>query len=71
MACTLFTSKQSDSAGNHSYCNESRQIWRIIRVCSARYLYAQQAIIWDLPDNGDNYGCIVIAAACHFCPVNV
>jgi hypothetical protein len=23
-----------------------------------------------LPDNGDNYGCIVIAAACHFCPVN-
>ena len=35
-----------------------------------RYLYAQQAKIWDLPDNGDDYGCIVIAAACHFCPVN-
>jgi hypothetical protein len=35
-----------------------------------RYLYAQQAKIWDLPDNGDNYGCIVIAAACHFSPVN-
>jgi hypothetical protein len=34
-----------------------------------RYLYAQQAKIWDLPDNGDDYGCIVIAAACHFCPV--
>jgi len=35
-----------------------------------RHLYAQQAKIWDLPDNGDDYGCIVIAAACHFCPVN-
>ena len=35
-----------------------------------RYLYAQQAKIWDLPDNGDDYGCIVIAVACHFCPVN-
>jgi hypothetical protein len=35
-----------------------------------RYLYAQQAKIWELPDNGDDYGCIVIAAACHFCPVN-
>jgi hypothetical protein len=35
-----------------------------------RYLYVQQAKIWDLPDNGDDYGCIVIAAACHFCPVN-
>jgi hypothetical protein len=36
-----------------------------------RYLYAQQAKIWDLPDNGDDYGCIVVvAAACHFCPVN-
>jgi hypothetical protein len=36
-----------------------------------RYLYAQQAKVgWDLPDNGDDYGCIVIAAACHFCPVN-
>jgi hypothetical protein len=35
-----------------------------------RYLYAQQAKIWDLPDNGDNYGCLAIAAACHFCPVN-
>jgi hypothetical protein len=36
-----------------------------------RYLYAQQANVgWDLPDNGDDYGCIVIAAACHFCPVN-
>jgi hypothetical protein len=35
-----------------------------------RYLYAQQAKIWDLPENGDDYGCIVIAAACHFCPVN-
>jgi len=31
-----------------------------------RYLYAQQAKIWDLPDNGDDYGSIVIAAACHF-----
>jgi hypothetical protein len=28
-----------------------------------RYLYAQQAKIWDLPDNGDNYGCLAIAAA--------
>jgi hypothetical protein len=37
-----------------------------------RYLYAQQAKVgWDLPDNGDDYGCIVIAAACHFCPVNL
>jgi hypothetical protein len=36
-----------------------------------RYLYAQQAKIWDLPGNGDDYGCILIAAACHFCPVNV
>jgi hypothetical protein len=35
-----------------------------------RYLYAQQAKIWDLPDNGDNYGCLAIAAACHFRPVN-
>jgi hypothetical protein len=35
-----------------------------------RYLYSRQAGIWDLPDNGDDYGCIVIAAACHFCPVN-
>jgi hypothetical protein len=36
-----------------------------------RYLYAQQAKVgWDLPDNGDDYGCIVIAAACHFCTVN-
>jgi hypothetical protein len=35
-----------------------------------RYLYAQQAKIWDLPDNGDDYGCIVIAAACHSGPVN-
>ena len=35
-----------------------------------RYLYAQQAKIWNLPDNGNDYGCIVIAAACHFCPVN-
>ena len=35
-----------------------------------RYLYAQQAKIWDLPDNGDNFGCLAIAAACHFCPVN-
>jgi hypothetical protein len=34
-----------------------------------RYLYAQQAKIWDLPDNGDDYGCIVIPA-CHFCPEN-
>ena len=32
--------------------------------------FTQQAKIWDLPDNGDDYGCIVIAAACHFCPVN-
>ena len=29
-----------------------------------RYLYAQQAKIWDLPNNGNDYGCIVIAAAC-------
>ena len=35
-----------------------------------RYLYAQQAKIWGLPDNGNDYGCIVIATACHFCPVN-
>ncbi len=28
-----------------------------------RYLYAQQAKIWDLPDNRDNYGCLAIAAA--------
>jgi hypothetical protein len=35
-----------------------------------RYLYAQQAKIWDLPTNGNDYGCIAIAAACHFCPVN-
>jgi len=35
-----------------------------------RYLYAQQAKIWDLPDSDENYGCLVIAAACHFCPVN-
>ena len=27
-----------------------------------RYLYAQQAKVgWDLPDNGDDYGCIVVA----------
>ena len=36
-----------------------------------RYLYAQQAKIWDLPNNDNDYGCIAIAAACHFCPVNV
>ncbi len=35
-----------------------------------RYLYAQQAKIWDLPENANDYGCIAIAAACHFCPVN-
>ena len=35
-----------------------------------RSLYAQQAKIWALPDNGDNYGCLAIAAACHFCPAN-
>jgi hypothetical protein len=35
-----------------------------------RYLYAQQAKIWDLPTNGNDYGCIAIAAACHFGPVN-
>jgi hypothetical protein len=35
-----------------------------------RYLYAQQAKIWNLPDNGNDYGCLAIAAACHFCPVN-
>jgi hypothetical protein len=34
-----------------------------------RYLYCRQAGIWELPDNGADYGCIVIAAACHFCPV--
>jgi hypothetical protein len=34
-----------------------------------RYLYAQQAKLWELPES-ENYGCIVIAAACHFCPVN-
>jgi hypothetical protein len=36
-----------------------------------RYLSAQQAKVWPLPDNGDNYGCLAIAAACHFCLVNV
>ena len=35
-----------------------------------RYLYAQQAGIWNLPDNGNDYGCIAIAAACHFYPVD-
>ena len=35
-----------------------------------RYLYTQQAKSWPLPDDGDNYGCMAIAAACHFCPVN-
>jgi hypothetical protein len=35
-----------------------------------RYLYAQQAGIWNLPDNANDYGCIAIAAACHFRPVN-
>jgi len=35
-----------------------------------RYLYDQQAKSWPLPDNGDDYGCLAIAAACHFCPVN-
>jgi hypothetical protein len=39
-------------------------------IATARYLYTQQAKTWDLPDNGDDYGSIVIAAACHFCPVN-
>jgi hypothetical protein len=34
-----------------------------------RYLFAQQAKTWELPDNGDDFGCIVIAVACHFCPV--
>jgi hypothetical protein len=32
-----------------------------------RYLYMQQSKIWDLPDNGDNFGCIAIATKCHFC----
>jgi len=36
-----------------------------------RYIYTVQARIWPLPDNGDGgYGALVIAAACHFCPVN-
>jgi len=35
-----------------------------------RYLYAHQAKIWNLPNNGNDYGCLAIAAACHFYPVS-
>jgi hypothetical protein len=36
-----------------------------------RYLFAHQARIWGPPDNANDYGCLAIAAACHFSPVNV